>query len=410
LSVDEIRGTWGSELIGKKIIMCVTGSVAAYKTPDIARALIRHGAEIHPIMSKEATKIIHPFTLEWATGNKVSLEITGKLEHLKPIYLKADLIMVVPATANTINKIANGISDTIVTATVNAALGTDIPIIIVPAMHAVMYTNPILRKNINCLKELGVKFIEPTILEEKAKLAEIDDIKEEVIHTLYKKDMKGLKVLVTAGPTLEYIDPIRVISNKSSGKMGIELARNAWYRGADVTLVYGPGIVDSPKKIKVLNVETTEEMFNVVKKELTEEKYDIVVAAAAAADFRPEKQIEFKIPSYKVESVELKIIPTPKIIDMVKRVSPETFLVAFKAEYGLSEEKLIEKGFERLVSSNSDLIVVNDVSKPDRGFRADTNEVYIVDRDQNVVHIPFSTKRHIANRIFDIVLEKLKGG
>ena len=407
----DIIGARGSELRNRKIVLCITGSVAAVKSPEIARELMSHGAEVYPVMTAMAQKIIHPNLMEWATGNPVVTELTGKVEHVALAgdhAEKADLVLVAPATANTISKIASGIDDTPVTSLVSAAFGSKIPIIIVPAMHESMYKHPILTENIEKLKSIGVEFVGPKIEEGKAKIADVEDIVNAVIRKLaYSKDLLGKKVLVTAGPTLEYIDPIRVITNKSSGKMGVAIAEEALYRGAEVTLIYGRGAVPPPAGVRVIRVETTEEMYDALMEELRTQKHDIVIAAAAAADFTPEKPIERKISTRNTHELILKLKPTPKIIEAVKQISPNTFLVAFKAEHGLSDDEMIESAYQTLKAANADLIVANDVSRQGVGFDADTNEVFIIDKDRNVIHIPLTTKREVAEKLLDNIVKKL---
>jgi len=264
-------------------------------------------------------------------------------------------------------------------------------------------------ENIEKLKTLGVEFVGPRIEEEKAKIAENSDILDAVIKKLgMKKDLAGIGVLITAGPTLEHIDPVRVMTNKSSGKMGVAVAREALNRGADVTLIYGPGTALPPSDATVIPVETTEEMLDAVVSELRSKKYDVVVAAAAAADWRPEKSFGYKVPTSKVSEFSVKLKPTQKIIDAVRKISTDAFLVPFKAEYDLSDEELVECGYRRLVQTEADMIVVNDVGRNGAGFEVDTNEVFIVDKEKKVVHVPLTTKREVARRIFDVITEKIK--
>ncbi|MEM3731804.1 MAG: bifunctional phosphopantothenoylcysteine decarboxylase/phosphopantothenate--cysteine ligase CoaBC [Candidatus Bathyarchaeia archaeon] len=408
----DILGTKSSTLKGKHIVLCITGSVAAVQCPQIARALMRHGAEVFAVMSPAAQKIIHPHLMEWATGNEVVTELTGKIEHVALVgarELRADLVLVAPATANTISKIACGIDDTTVTSVVSTAFGSNTPIIIVPAMHESMYNHPILKENIKRLKTLGIEFVGPRIQEGKAKIAKTKEIVEAVIRKLtIKKDFAGLKVLVTAGPTVEYIDPIRVITNKSSGKMGIAIAEEALSRGAEVTLVYGPGTVSPPPAAHIIRVETTEQMYEAVVSELKKKSYDLVVAAAAAADWTPAEAFSRKVSTHEISTLDLKLKPTSKIIDAVKKLKPKTFLVAFRAEYHLPEKKLIESAYKRLLSAKADLIVVNDVGKEGIGFGTDTNEVFIIDKDKNAIHVPLAHKREVAKKILDVAIEKMQ--
>lgn len=397
---------------GKRIVLCVTGSVAASESPEIARTLMRHGAEVFAAMSEMAQKIIHPYLMEWATGNEVILELTGKIEHVALAGAhskKADLILVAPATANTISKIACGIDDTPVTSIVSSAFGSNIQIMIIPAMHESMYNHPILRVNIGKLKRLGVEFVGPRIEEGKAKIANTEDIVNAVINKLAgKRDFSGRQILITAGPTLEYIDPVRVITNRSSGKMGMAIAEEALARGAQVTLVYGSSKVTPPANADLISVETTDQMFDAVVSQLKTEKYDIVVAAAAAADWMLEKPFSYKVSTHKLEALNIELKPTPKIIDYVKKVCPKVFLVAFRAEYDLPKNKLIESAYKRLLDAEADLIVVNDVSKKDVGFGTDTNEVFMIDRQKRTIRVPLSSKREVAKRILDVVKGRIK--
>jgi phosphopantothenoylcysteine decarboxylase/phosphopantothenate--cysteine ligase len=408
----DISGTKSEVLKGKRIVLCITGSVAAVQCPEIARTLMRHGAEVFAVMSPMAQKIIHPHLMEWATGNPVVTELTGKIEHVALVggrETRADLVVVAPATANSISKIACGIDDTTVTSVVSTAFGSNIPIIIVPAMHESMYKHPILSENIKRLKALGVEFIGPRIEEGKAKIAETREIVEAVIQKLStEKDLAGLRVLVTAGPTLEHIDPVRVITNKSSGKMGVAIAEEALSRGAEVTLIYGLGTVVPPLKAKVIRVETTKQMYDAVVAELKKQHYDMVVASAAAADWTPYKTYSHKVSTHYVRSLNLKLKPTVKIVDVVKKLSPKTFLVAFRAEYRLPEKELIESAYERLKKADADLIVVNDVGKEGVGFGTDTNEVFIIDKDKQIIHVPLAPKREVARRILDVAIKRMK--
>jgi phosphopantothenoylcysteine decarboxylase/phosphopantothenate--cysteine ligase len=407
-----IAGTEGDELKGKRVVLCLTGSVAAVQSPEIARALMRHGADVFPVMSPMAAKIVHPYLMEWATGNEVVTELTGKIEHVALVgehSLKADVVLMAPATANTISKVACGIDDTPVTSVASTAIGSNCPIIIVPAMHESMYKHPALARNIRELKALGVEFVGPRIEEGKAKIARTKDIVQAVIHMLAaKNDFSGLRVLITAGATVEHIDPVRVVTNRSSGKMGVSLAEEALSRGAKVTLVYGSGSAAAPSGADLISVETTEQMYEAVVSELKSTNYDLVIAVAAAADWTPEKSYPYKVSSHEQSSLELKLKPTTKIIDSVKRISPRTFLVAFRAEYKRPKAELIESAHKRLMEAKADIIVVNDVGKKGAGFGTETNEVFIVDGEKRVVHVPLAKKREVAAKILDITIKSFK--
>ncbi|HXG07806.1 MAG TPA: bifunctional phosphopantothenoylcysteine decarboxylase/phosphopantothenate--cysteine ligase CoaBC, partial [Nitrososphaera sp.] len=275
----DIVGTHGTELVDKKIALCITGSVAAYRAIDLARLLMRHGADVHTVMTEStATTLLHPEMMRWATGNEVVTKLTGNLEHIMLAdYGMSDLIVVYPCTANTIGKMAAGIDDTPVTSVLSVALGSKIPIIIAPAMHGAMYENKFIQQNIEKLKGL-VTFVEPNIEEGKAKVADPQLVAAAAIRILSKGPLAGKRVIVTAGSTVEHIDPIRVITNTSSGKMGIAIAREAERMGAHVTLIYGHGTEDVDGKA-VRRVSTSEDMYNAVVSELSSRKYDIAIMA-----------------------------------------------------------------------------------------------------------------------------------
>ncbi len=280
---------------------------------------------------------------------------------------------------------------------------------IVPAMHESMYRHPILDENIKKLKALGVEFVGPRIEEGKAKIAKTEEILEAVMRKLsVSKDFVRMKILVTAGPTLEYIDPVRVVTNRSSGLMGMEVAREALLRGAEVTLVYGPGTAAPPEGARVVRVETTKEMYDAVFSELKSREYHVLVATAAAADWTPRKHFEYKVSTRKTSTLNVKFEATPKIIDVVKKISPKAFLVPFKAEYNVSDKELIENAFERLKVAKADLIVANDVARTGVGFGVETNEIFIVDKKRRVIHVPLTTKRQAAKDLLDVIAKRIK--
>ncbi|MFA4645713.1 bifunctional phosphopantothenoylcysteine decarboxylase/phosphopantothenate--cysteine ligase CoaBC [Pyrococcus kukulkanii] len=388
-----IYATKSRKLVGKKIVLAIPGSIAAVECVKLARELIRHGAEVHAVMSESATKIIHPYAMEFATGNPVVTEITGFIEHVELAgehENKADLILVCPATANTISKIACGIDDTPVTTVVTTAF-PHIPIMIAPAMHESMYRHPIVRENIEKLKRLGVEFIGPRIEEGKAKVATVDEIVYRVIRKLHPKTLKGKRVLVTAGATREYLDPIRFITNASSGKMGVALAEEADFRGAEVTLIKTKGSVPSFVENQI-EVETVEEMLNVIEGELSKKKYDVVIMAAAVSDFRPKVKAQEKIKSG--QRIVLELEPTPKIIDRIKEIQPDVFLVGFKAE--TSMDRLVNEAKRQIERAKSDMVIGNTLE----AFGSEENKVVIVTKDE-IKNLPKMKKRELAEKIWD---------
>jgi phosphopantothenoylcysteine decarboxylase / phosphopantothenate---cysteine ligase len=402
----DIRGTEGSELEGKKIILCITGSVAAYRAIDLARLLMRHDADVHAVMTESsASMLLNPEIMKWATGNEVVTKLTGSLEHIiLADYGMSDLIIVYPCTANTLGKMAAGIDDTSVTSILSVALGSKIPIIVAPAMHEAMYENVFVQQNVSKLRE-HVIFVEPNVEGGKAKVANPQIVLNTAISTLSNSALlSGKRVLVTAGSTIEYIDPIRVISNLSSGKMGVAIAQEAQRMGATVTLVYGHGTLNPASGGKIVRVNTVEEMYKAVMSELSSKTYHIAIMAAAVADFTPAKRSDKKIDT-KQGKMELSLVPTRKIIDEVKNKSKDTFLVAFKADYCVSESELIEKAYRKLKESDAGIIVANDIGRKGSEAGSDKNEVFIVDRNKNVVHFPPESKTQVARRLLEIVAE-----
>jgi phosphopantothenoylcysteine decarboxylase/phosphopantothenate--cysteine ligase len=406
----EIIGSKGDELGGCRIVLCVTGSVAAIKSPEIARELMRLGAEVYTIMTPMAQKIIHPYMMEWSTGNPVVTELTGQIEHVTlggehPD--KADLVLVAPSTANTIGKAAVAIDDTPVTTLLTTAIGAGIPIIIAPAMHESMYKHPIVVENIEKLRSIGVEVLMPRFEEGKAKIPGTQEIVSSVVAKLSaKRDLEGLKVLVTGGPTREYIDGFRFISNPSSGKMGVAIAKQAARRGAKVTLIHGKGSAQPPLGVKAIPVESTKDMLDAVISTLKGEKQDVTILSAAAADYGVAERKMVKTPS-RMERWDLELRPLPKIIEQVKKVDPNILLVGFKAEYDISDDELITRARKRMMETNMDLIVANDVAREKVGFGSDTNEVYIVDKEGAITHVPLEAKEAVADKLLDMVKEKL---
>ena len=400
-------------------MLCITGSIAAYKAIDLSRMLMRHGADVHCVMSENAASaLLTADMMKWATGNNVVTRLTGDLEHIfLADYNMSDLIIVYPCTANTIGKICNGIDDTPVTSVLSVALGSKIPIIIAPAMHQSMYDNPFIKENIRRLRNQGIEFLEPLLSEGKAKvvhpeqalktvLDKFDKRNKNQVFSLYDKNM-----LVTTGSTVDYIDPVRVITNLSSGKIGNAIAKEASNRGAKVTIVYGYTTVPSYSEssdLKVIKATTTEEMYNTVVSELSSKTYDIAILAAAVTDFRPEEKKSNKIDS-RIDRLSLSLIPTKKIINQIKSITKDdTFVVAFKAEYDISDLSIVEKAYQKLKECNCDLIVANDVGREGSEAGSDKDEVFIINRQKKVIHLPLQSKRDIAKKLVDIIAESVK--
>lgn len=405
----DITGTDGREIEGKRIVLCITGSVAAYRSIDLARQLIRHGAEVYTVMSEAVgSTLLTPEMMKWATGNNVVTKITGDLEHIALAdYNMSDLIVVYPCTANTIGKVANGINDTPVTSVLSVALGSRIPIIIAPAMHESMYDNRLIQENIQRVKDQGVDFLQPTITEGKAKVVSPEQMLQSVI-TKCTNSTKSFffekNILVTAGGTIEYIDPIRVITNLSSGKMGNLIAEEAIRLGANITLVYGHGTYSTKSlpNLNIVRVNTSKEMYDVVMSELSSKRYDVAILSAAVADFTPERKAIKKIRTSTGKFL-LPLSPTQKIINHVKHMSKQTFLVGFKAEYNVSDSNIIKGAYRKLKECKGDLIVANDVGRKNSAIGSESNEVFVIDKHRNILHLPPQNKMSIARKLLDVI-------
>ncbi len=384
-----------------EIVLCVTGSIAAIESIKLARELRRQGANVKCFMSEDACNIIHPNSMEFATGQKVVLELTGDIEHVK--YAQADLILVAPATANLISKFAYKIADNPISTLLITAYGHSTPIIFVPSMHDSMYKA--ISENIQRVNDDGIIFLNPKMEEGKAKFPNIHDITLQALRETSTGKLKGKKILVSAGGTYEEIDAVRGITNRSSGKMGLEIAREAFIQGADVTMITGKMDVTVPKIFENINVKSTEEMEEKLKNLLP--KCDVFVSAAAVSDFTVEKSLNNT--SNKISSgdeMTLKLKPLPKLLNSVKQINPNIFLVGFKAEFNVSEEKLISLAHERIKTSGADFIVANDVSVEGAGFGSDKNQVIIVDGDTFTV--PLTSKKEIGQMIITKIIENIK--
>jgi len=402
----DIVNSSGVELSGKKIVLCVAGSVAAYKAIELARLLMRHGADVTCVASNAVTKLVQPDYFKWATGNEVITKLTGELEHIRLAdYNKADLIVVYPATANTLGKLANGIDDTPVSTVLTVGFGSKIPILMCLAMHASMYDNVAIKKNIKFLKN-KIEFSIPQMIEGKAKVSEPEDILEHILKKYgFSSILKNKKILMTAGPTIEYIDPVRVITNQSSGKTGVLLASELISAGAKVTLVYGPGIEKPPKGAKVIKVFTTKEMNDAVEHEM-KKKFDVVIMAAAAADYTPENPSKKKIRSTQ-DRMKISLKKVPKIIDQIKKFQKNIILVGFKAEVNLSKKDLIRVARKKLRESNADIIIANNIGSSRYKKNSNNNEVLIIDSGK-VRSSGWKKKQKIVKFIRKEIENKLK--
>lgn len=397
-----------SKLNGKKILLGVSGSIAAYKAIDVLRRMQDHGAVVRVVMTRNASRFVSPLTFETLSGNPVPSADFQEREQSGIGHIEMteglDAALIAPATANVIGKIASGIADDTLTTTL---LALNCPLILAPAMNDRMYRNLVVQKNIYFLKQQGVRFVEPGVGQlacgtaGQGRLADLDAILREVISALPTGDLAGLRILVTAGPTREQIDPVRFISNPSTGKMGFALAAAAKARGAEVVLVSGPTTIKPPQGITVTNVISAAEMSRAAMNEAV--RTDIVIMAAAVSDFRPKAAFERKIKKEEAASV-IELERTEDILTAMSRLPGKRMIVGFAAETHDIEENARKK----LKSKNLDLIVANDLSQQGAGFGTDTNSVIMIERSGARNQIPTTTKAEVADRILDKIVELRK--
>jgi phosphopantothenoylcysteine decarboxylase/phosphopantothenate--cysteine ligase len=388
-------------LANKTIVLGITGGIAAYKAADLASKLTQASAGVEVVMTEAATKLIAPLTLHTLTRKKVVIDMfTAPLEyevtHVS-IAEAADVVVIAPATANTIAKIAAGIADNMLTSVV---LATRAPVIIAPAMNVNMWQNSVTQENIARLKARGFVIVDPTYGRlasgkmGQGRLAEVETIIGTIKQVLGRKgDLAGKRIVVTAGGTQEPIDPVRHIGNRSSGKMGYAVAEAARDRGATVTLITAPTSLPEPVGIEVINVQTANQMKEAVAKAVI--KADALIMAAAVADYQPKAVSKAKIKK-DASSLTLELVRTPDILTEVKG---NFIKVGFAAE----SENLVKNAQEKLMKKQLELMVANDITAAGSGFGADTNKVTIIDRDGKAEELPLLTKREVAERILDKV-------
>jgi phosphopantothenoylcysteine decarboxylase/phosphopantothenate--cysteine ligase len=392
-------------LKGKKIVLGVTGGIAAYKAAELVRELVRSGAEVFVVMTRGAQEFVTPLTLQTLSGNKVATELFSLVEESEIGHIsladRADILVIVPATANIIGKIAGGIADDLLSTVVMA---TQAPVLLAPAMNVHMWENSITQENIQKLRARGYHFIDPEAgelacgYEGKGRLAELPAIVEEVQTLLSRKDYSGKTLLVTAGPTEEPVDPVRFLSNRSSGKMGFAVSRAARRRGAQVTLVSGPTALTPPPHVRFIPVRTAAQMREAVLQNL--QAASILVMAAAVSDFRPLEIREEKIKKSKA-NLNLPLEINPDILYEAGQQKGTRLLIGFAAE----THDLLQNAQQKLAEKNLDLIVVNDVSLPGAGFAVDTNIVKLIDRRGNIEELPLMGKEEVADLILDRVVK-----
>ena len=404
------------EFRDRTIILGVTGGIAIHKSLDLASQLVKGGASVHVVMTENATRLVLPLQFQVISRNPVLLNLFDAGTDWKPPHIdladRADLLAIVPATANIIGKLANGIADDALS---TVAVSVHCPILLAPAMNGHMYQNPFVQRNIDLLKTHGVHFIEPAsgdlacgyegigrLNTVETVLQSVSDILSTVTPTEKIQDLKGTRIVVTAGATREYIDPVRFITNRSSGKMGYAIAEAATQRGAEVRLISGTATVSPPIGIMTQHVETTLDMYDALLEVFNET--DIVIMAGAPADYRPSEYTPHKIKK-SADTLTLPLERNPDIAQTLGEQKTHQTLVCFAAE----TNDLLENAKKKLIRKNCDLIVANDILEEGAGFQADTNIVTLLDRDGSCEQLPRASKRDVADAILTKVVSIRSG-
>ena len=391
-----------------KIILGVSAGIASYKTLDLVRLLVKEGAEVRVVMSANAAQFVTPLTFEAISGFPVYCSIfdaQNSMEHIR-VAENADLFVVAPATASILAKMANGLADDALSCTHLAFKG---PVLVAPAMNDGMWNHTAVKQNISTLKSRGVEFIDPESGDlacgaiGQGRLADITVILDKIKnYFIQRDDLKGIRFLITAGPTHEAIDPVRYLSNPSSGKMGYALAEQVKTRGGKVTLISGPTNLKPPLGVNFKACKKAEEMNLLVQENL--EQCDVLVMAAAVGDFAAENLEKEKIKKQGDKGLVLKLVATKDILLEVAKRNLGKVVVGFAAE----SQNLVESALDKLKKKNLDLIVANDISSPGIGFQSDSNKVTIIDREESIENLPLKSKREISDLLLDRILALVK--
>ena len=391
-------------LDGRTVLLGISGGIAAYKTPELVRALRAAGARVRPVLTRSAQEFVTPLALQTVAGEPVASELFDLTQESEIGHIDladhSDVVLIAPASANLIAKAAIGLADDLLT---TVLLATRAPIVLAPAMNVNMYENPIVRENLDRLRGRGFSVVAPDSgslacgYEGAGRLPDANVLVEAVRTALAPDDLAGERVVITAGPTREYLDPVRFLSNRSSGKMGYALARAAVRRGAEVVLVAGPGDLPAPRGLEVVAVESAAEMAAAVQR--AARRSTVVIAAAAVADYRPRDRDDEKSPKRR-GATRLALEETPDVVVSAVPRSARRIVVGFAAETGGAEEKALAK----LKRKGLDLIVANDVAEEGSGFDVDTNRVVLIDGDDRKA-LPLLDKNEVADAILDRVMD-----
>ena len=396
-------------LKGKTILLGVTGGIAAFKAAALASALVKQHAAVEVVMTENATQFVTPLTFEQLTGRRTMVDtfdrnFSHQVEHIS-LATRTDLVIIAPATANVAAKLAHGLADDMLTTTV---LACRCPKLIAPAMNTNMYENPVTQNNLDILRRYGWEVIEPASgrlacgTTGKGKMPEPDDLMQHILrHLALPHDLEGKKVLVTAGPTQEALDPVRYLTNHSTGKMGYAIARMAMLRGADVTLVSGPTAITPPPFVKVVNIKSAQDMFEAVTANAPES--DFIFKAAAVADYTPADYVDNKI---KKKDGDLSI-PLKRTQDILKYLGEHRREGQVICGFSMETENMLENSRAKLAKKNVDMICANNLKQAGAGFGVDTNVITVITKD-NITELPLQSKEAAASAILDAALNLIK--
>jgi len=392
-----------SSIEGKSVVLGVCGGIAAYKSAELVRQLVKAGASVRVVMTRSAQEFITPLTLQTVSGHPVSTSLfdltqESEISHIQ-LADSADVVVIAPATANLVAKLAMGMADDLLT---TVLLATRAPVVVAPAMNVHMYENPAVQDNLNTLRERGIRLVEPAVgslacgYEGPGRLPETEVLVAEIERAVSANDLEGERVVVTAGPNREHLDPVRFISNRSTGRMGFAVARAAWARGAEVTLIGGPTSLTAPHGARVIRADSAAEMHRAVRAEF--KSATVLLMAAAVADYKPKKAADQKLKKGRGGRV-LDLVRTVDILGDLPARRGRRIVVGFAAE----TEDVVANATRKLSSKKLDLMVANDVSRPDAGFEVDTNAVTLIDGD-GAEALDLAGKDTIADRILDRVV------
>lgn len=408
--LQDITGSESDNLKGKLIVIAVCGSIACIEIHRVARLLMRHGAKVQFVLTAAASELVSATSLSWCTGRPVIQSLSARCEHLEYFGERgcADLLLIAPVTANTLAKIALGLDDNVVTTCVTTALGTGMPVLCAPGMHAPMMRNPAVLKNLQTVQKLGVEILASTPAEGKEKMMGAENMVAHLLRLLSGRPLSGKKVLITGGPTREFLDPARCLTNPSSGLTACLLAGEAYRLGAEVELIYGPGKVEPDPWIEVVRIDTAGEMLKAAKASVERAIPDVIVAAAAVCDFAPAERLDHKRPTAD-GGWDLKLQPTEKVIGWLRENAPASLLVAFKAASSSSDQELSETMDPYLREGRADLVVGNSVVLPDQGFESPGNRYLVAGVGTGSTVLGPDSKKKLAQLLWSLIFERLNG-